>query len=330
MISRRQVVLGLGAVALAKPLSPFAQQSTKVWRIGVLSGVRPTLSSSNIYVDAFTQGMRELGYIEGKNLIIERRYYEGKYERAPDLAAELLQRKVDVFVMSSTPVAQAVQRATRTTPIVFVNVADPVGSGLAASLARPGGSATGLSLAIIDVSPKHIELLRIIVPRLSRVALLVNAGNPTNLLILHKLQAVAQTVGMQVLTVDARTPEDIERGFTTMKRERAEAVIVVSDSWYQVQRKQISDLALRNRLPSMFSAREYVEVGGLIGYGSDYRDAWRHAATHVDKILKGAKPGDLPIEQPTLFKFQINRKTAKALGLTIPQELLLRADEVID
>ncbi len=333
MTSRREFLIasGAGLCPLAAPLASFAQQESKVRRIGFLAvRSRSTPSNPDVFYNAFTQGMRELGYVEGKNLLIEWRFADGKYERLPGLAAELVRMQVEIIATHSPPATQALQRATSTIPIVFVAVNDPVGSGVVANLARPGGNVTGLSLMAVDVSPKHLELLKTMMPRLSRVAVLVNFGNAGHPAILKSVQAAAQQVGIKVLPVDARAPDEIERGFATMTRERAEAVIVAGDAFFVGQQRQIAELAVKNRMPSMFSYREGVEAGGLMSYGQDLADFYRRAATYVDKILKGAKPGELPIEQPTRIHLAINRKTATALGLTIPQELLLRADEVIE
>jgi putative ABC transport system substrate-binding protein len=281
-----------------------AQEQGKVRRIGFLAPLsRSTPSHPDVFYDAFVQGMRELGYVEGKNLVI---------------------------VTHSTPATQALQRATSTVPIVFAVAFNPVGSGFAASLARPGGNITGLSVIDVDPSPKRLELLKTMLPALSRVAVLVNPGSSVHPAIVKSVQAAGQHAGIKVLPVDARTPEEIERGFATMSQERAEGVIIADDAFFRGQRQQIADLTVKNRMPAITPWREYVAAGGLMSYGQNIADSFRRAATYVDKILKGAKPGELPIEQPTRIHLAINRKTAKALGLTIPQELLLRADEVIE
>ena len=330
MITRRRVVIALGAGALA-PLASFAQQQDKVRRIGFLGArSRSTPSNPDVYYDAFTRGMRELGYIEGKNLVIEWRFADGKYERLPGLAAELVQMKVEVIMTHSTPATQALQRATSAIPIVFVAVSDPIGSGIAVSLARPGGNITGLTNILSELSAKHIELLKIILPKLSRVAVFVNPDNPSHPAVLKSIQAAARQVGIKVLPLDVHTPEEIERGFATMKRERAEALINASDPFLSLQKQRITELALKNRIPSISSTREDVQAGGLMSYGTSFIGLYRRAATFVDKILKGTKPAELPIEQPTRFEMLINRKTANALGLKINNELLLRADEVIE
>jgi putative tryptophan/tyrosine transport system substrate-binding protein len=330
-IARRRLLIALGAGALAAPLSAFAQQPGKVRRIGFLGArSRSTQSNPDVYYDAFVQGMRELGYVEGKNLVIEWRFADGKYERLPGLAAELVRLKPEVIVTHSTPATKALQQATSTIPIVTAAVGDPVGSSMAASLAHPGGNITGLSTIATDVSTKHLELLKTMVPVLSRTAVLVNPGNSSHPANLKSVQATALQLGVKVLSVDARTPEEIERGFAAMKRERADAIIILTDPFFSGQRRQVTELAARNRLPSMFEFREDVAAGGLMSYGPNLTDQYRRVATYVDKILKGAKPGDLPIEQPTTIHLAINRKTAKALGLSISEQLLLRADEVVE
>jgi putative ABC transport system substrate-binding protein len=331
MTTRRDCLTALGAAALSMPLASLAQQQEKIRRIGFL-GVRSRSTPSNpdVYYDAFIEGMRELGYIEGKNLTIEWRFADGKFERLPGLAGELVRMKLEAIVTHTTPSTEALQRATSAIPIVMTSIADPVASGFAASLARPGGNITGLSIITIDLSPKYLELLKIMMPALSRAAVLVNPGNSTHPATLKSIQAAAQQRGVKVLPVEARTAEEIERGFAAMRRERVDAVIIPGDGFFIGQRRQITELAVRNRLPSMCAFREFVEAGGLMSYGQNITDFYRRAATYVDKILKGAKPGELPIEQPLKIHLAINRKTANALGLTIPQELLLRADEVIE
>ena len=327
MISRRKLLVA----GMCLPAWTTLAQQPKVHRIGFLAArLRSTPSNPDVLYDAFVQGLRELGYVEGKNLLIEWRFADGKYERLPGLAAELVQMKVEIIMSHTTPGTQALQRVTKSIPIVMTSVNDPLGSGFVASLARPGGNITGLSLMVLDSSPKQLELLKIMIPRLSRVAVLLNPGTSSHPQILKNIQAAAQQVGIKVLPVEARTAEEIERGFALMRRERAGAVIVAADSFFLWRRQQISELAVTNRMPSMFPNREEVQAGGLMSYGQSLTDFYRRAATYVDKILKGAKPADLPIEQPTKIHLAINRKTATALGLKIPQELLLRADEVIE
>jgi putative ABC transport system substrate-binding protein len=275
--------------------------------------------------------MRVLGYVEGKNLLIEWRSAEGNNERLPGLAAELVNLKVDVIVTAGGPPAtSAAQKATTIIPIVMGNMGDPVGSGFVKSLARPGGNITGLSNLGSDIGPKHLEMLLSMVPKLSSVAILVNPTNSGHATILENVRAAAQKNGVKVLSVEARTPQEIENAFSTITKERAGAVIVANDSVFIAQRRQTADLATKNRLPSVQLSREYPEAGGLMSYGPIIGDNYRRAATYVDKILKGAKPADLPVEQPTKFEMVINGKTAKALGLKIPQSLLISADKVIE
>lgn len=316
----------LCGVALAAPLASLAQQQSKVWRIGFLAS---DSSSTRVY-EGFRQGMRELGYVEGKNFIIQWRFADGKYERLPNLAADLVRLNVDVIVAGTTLSVQAVHQATATIPIVMVAVPDPVGEGFAKSLSRPGGNITGLSNIVTEVSAKHLELLRAAVPKLSRVAVLINPLNPSDSLILEQIAGAAYSTGVKVFAIEASTAQQIEAGFGVMTRARVGALIVAADSYFDVQREQIAKLAVKNRLPTIFSNRELTEAGGLMSYGQDLAEHYRRAATYVDKILTGAKPGDLPVEQPTVLELVINRKTAKALGLTIPQELVLRADKVIE
>ena len=328
---RRQVVFALAAGVLTAPLAPFAQQPAKVWRIGFLAvRSRSTPLNPDLDYDAFIQGMRQLGYFERKNLLIEWRYADGKYERFPGMAADLVRMNVEVIVTEGTPATQAAQRATRTIPIVTAVVGNPVGGGFAASLGRPGGNITGLSSISVDLSPKHVELLKTMVPKLFRVAVVTNPGASHHPALLKNLQAAAQQVGIKILPLEARTAEDIERVFATATRERAEAVIIASDAFFSGQLRQIAALAVKHRLPSIYTLPEYAEAGGLMSYGQDLIEYFRHTATYVDKILKGAKPADLPIEQPTKLELVVNLKIAKALGLTIPQSILMRANRVIE
>jgi putative ABC transport system substrate-binding protein len=330
MNNRRRLLVALGAGALGAPLACFAQQPGKVWRVGFLSArSRPVSLDSDEY-GGFPQGMRELGYVEGKNLLIEWRYAEGKYERLPELLAELVRLKVDAIVAPGSPVISAAQKVTTTVPIVVVNAQDPVGSGLIKSLAHPGGNITGLSSLAVDISPKHLEMLLGMVPKLTHVAVLVNFDNPSHPVTLKNVQAAAQKANVKVLPVEARTTPEIEKAFSAMAREKAGAVIVARDALFLQQARQIAELAAKHRLPTISGIREHIEAGGLMTYGPNSTDSFRRAATYVDKILKGAKPGDLPVEQPTKFDLFINRKTAKALGLTIPQSLLIIADKVIE
>ena len=328
MNTRRRIVFALGG-ALAAPLASFAQQKpAKVARIGFLGA--PSASGFASFVEALRAGLRDLGYVEGKNIIIEYRWAEGKYERLPGLAAELVGLKVDVIVAVGTPAIQAVQKATTTIPIVMVATADPVGSGFVASLSRPGRNITGLSNIAGDVSVKYLELLRVALPKLSRVTVLMNPDHPLHPDMLKNIQATAKTTGVNVLPVQASTADKIEAALGAITRERTGALIVLPDPFFYTQARRIAELAAQNRLPTMFWTRDLVEAGGLMSYGQNMGEHYQRAATYVDKILKGVKPADLPVEQPTKLELVINRKTAKALGLTIPQELLLRADKVIE
>jgi putative ABC transport system substrate-binding protein len=274
--------------------------------------------------------MAEFGYVEGKNVVIEWRFADGAYDRLPALAADLVRLNVDVIVAPSSSAIRAAQQATTTIPIVFLSTGDPVGSGFVASLARPGGNITGLSNTNLDVSAKLLELLMAMAPKLSRVAVLGNPGSSTHSAILKSVQDAARLrAGVRVLSVEARTREEIERGFVRMTQDRADGVMVAADAFLNEQSLHIAPLALKHRLPSISQPRVYAEAGGLMSYGPNTADSYRHAATYVDKILKGAKPADLPVEQPTKFELAVNLKTAKALGLKIPESIRIRADEVI-
>ena len=331
MNTRRKLLLALVAGALAAPLGALAQQQGKIRRIGFLAArSRSILANPDVYYEAFEQGLRELGYVEGKNIAIEWRFADGNIERLPGLAAELVRMKVEIIVTHGTVATQTAQRATGTIPIVFAAATEPVGSGFAKTLTRPGGNTTGLALIATDVSPKHLELLRLMIPKLSRVAFLMNPDTSSHAPILKSVQAAAQSIGVKVLPVNARNADEFERGFDLMARERSNAVIIPPDTFYIGLRRELATLALKKRMPTMFSFREQVMAGGLMSYGQNLTDHYRRAATYVDKILKGAKPGELPIDQPDKIHLAINRKTAKTLGIAIPQEILLRADEVIE
>jgi putative ABC transport system substrate-binding protein len=313
----------------AAPLVAEAQQSGNVPRVGFLYfGSRQSALETGRY-DAFVKGMRELGYVQGKTVIFEERFADSKSELLPDLVTELLRLKMDIIVATGSPVYNALRRATTTMPIVITVSADPVGEGLAASLARPGGNITGLSDAGSDVFPKQIELLTTCVPKLTRITPLWNSTNSYHPKMMRRIQAVAQEVGLKVTAEEAHTPDDIQRRFVSMARDRTSAVLLLPDTFFVQQLKQISLLTLQHRIPSIAGIRQYAELGGLMTYGQNITDNFRRAATYVDKILKGAKPADLPVEQPTKFELVVNLKTAKALGLTIPQSILVRADEVI-
>jgi putative ABC transport system substrate-binding protein len=300
-----------------------AQKPAKVPRIGVLTG--PTDPG----VEAFRQGLRELGYAEGKNVTIEHRSAEGKFDRLPGLAAELVQLKVDAIVGSSNTAIIALKEATQTIPIVMAIAGDPVGAGFIASLAHPGGNITGLTVIAEQLSGKRLELLKEINPKITRVAVFRSATTPTHAVLWKETQDAATALRIKVFPLDIRGPDDIESGFGMMAREHANAFIVLPEPVSFTKRKQIVDLAAKNRLPAMYPWNEFVDSGGLVAYSPNRDDLWRRAATYVDKILKGAKPADLPVEQPTKFELVINLKAAKQIGLTIPPNVLARADEVI-
>jgi putative ABC transport system substrate-binding protein len=330
MITRRTFLAGTGAMLLAAPLAAEAQQAAKVARIGYLSAA---LAANPHALEPFLQGLRDLGYVEGRNIVIEYRDAEGKLERLPALAAELVALKVDVIVGGlGTPGALAAKQATKTIPIVFAAAADPVGSGLVTSLARPGGNVTGLSSLAPDLVGKCLELLKQAVPGVSRVAALWQpggAGARTEKDMLKEADVAARALGVRLQVVEVRGPADFDRAFSDMTRARAGALAVFGGGMIFRERRRLVDLAAKHRLPAVYFAREFVDAGGLMAYGPDLVDLFRRAAAYVDKILKGAKPGDLPVEQPTKFELVINLKTAKALGLTISQAVLGRADEVI-
>ncbi len=326
-MNRRDAVVALVALGAATASrASLAQPQGKVWRVGILSPTSASLSSPN--TGAFLKGMRDLGYVEGRNLVVERRFADGKLERLPGLAAELVQLKVDVIVTAGSPAISAAQKATTTIPIVMTITGDPVGSGFVKTLARPGGNITGLSNMGGDTGAKLFELLRSAVPKLSRIAMLTPSA--TYGAISKSVQAAAQQAGVKTLVAEASTPQEIGNAFSMMVREKADAVIVGSPSVFAQQHRQIAELALKYRMPSLFQDRVTVENGGLISYGQKFTDFYERSATYVDKIFKGAKPGDLPVEQPVSFELVVNLKTAKALGLTIPQTILVRADEVIE
>jgi len=328
-MDRRDTVLALLALGAA-PFAAEAQPAAKIVRIGFLPF---NLATSPHVLEAFRHGLRDLGYVEGRNVVIEYRDAEGKLERLPALAAELVALKVDVILAPATPTALAAKQATKTIPIVFAVAGDPVGSGLVTSLARPGGNVTGLSVLSTELVGKCLELLTQAVPGVSRVAALWQpgvVGERTEKDVLKAAEVAARALGVRLQFVEARGPADIDRAFSDMTRERAGALTVLGGgSMLFAERRRLVDLAAKHRLPAVYTAREFVDAGGLIAYGPNFADLYRRAATYVDKILKGAKPGDLPIEQPTKFELVINLKTAKSLGLTIPESVRTHADEVI-
>jgi putative ABC transport system substrate-binding protein len=324
----RRAFLAGAATLLAAPLATEAQQAAKVARIGYLS---PNLASSPHLRDAFLQGLRDLGYVEGRNVEIEYRDADGKSERLPAFAAELVSLKVDLIVAAAYQATLAAKNATKTIPIIMVAVADPVRIGLIASLVRPGGNITGLALfAGTEIFGKHLELLKEAVPNLSRVAVLSNPANPMHVFRLRQVEVAGGSLRVQAQILKAQGPEEFDSAFAAMTRERAGALYVVGDPMFVQHRRRLAELAAKSRLPAVYELKDHAEAGGLMVYGPSTLDMFRRAATYVDKILKGAKPGDLPVEQPTKFELVINLKTAKALGLTIPPALLQRADQVIE
>jgi putative ABC transport system substrate-binding protein len=324
-MDRRTFVRAIGAGLAIAPFAARTQQAGTVRRIGVLSPFAPADAAP--WHEAFRQGLRELGWIEGKNIGIEYRYAKAPAD-LPALAAELVRLKVDVIVTSATGTLPA-KEATRTIPIVMASNADPVVMGMVASLARPGGNVTGLSQISSELAGKRLELLKEIVPNLSRVAVMWNPGGRGSTVNWQEVQPPAKSLGLQLYSLETRNPSDFDRAFADASRAHVGALAIMPNPLFAGNLRRLADLAIKSRLPAIFSLREFVDSGGLVAYGPNRTDEFRRAATYVDKILKGAKPADLPVEQPTKFELVINLKTAKALGLTIPQSLLLRADEVI-
>jgi putative ABC transport system substrate-binding protein len=319
------LALILTVILILAPLAE-AQSARQVWRIGYLGTSSPSLEPN--LVNAFRQGLRELGHIEGQDIVIEYRWAEGKYDRFPELAAELVRLKVDVILTAGTPGALAAKQATRTIPIVMAVVADALAYQLVASLAQPGGNVTGLSTLARDLQGKQLEFLKEIVPRLSRIAVLVNPSNPFNDVLGR--EQVQQALRLKLELFEVKAAEEFEAVFAAIARQRPDALFMIADRFLLAHRARIVAFAARQRLPGMYPYKEFVEAGGLVSYAPSYPEMFRRSATYVDKILKGAKPADLPVEQPTKFELIINLKTAKALRLTIPQTLLLRADQVIE
>jgi putative ABC transport system substrate-binding protein len=303
-----------------------AQQPARIFRIGIL--LPASASSYSAWVEAFRQRLRELGYVEGKNILIEYRYTEGKYERLPDLAAELVRLKVDVIVTTGRAVLAA-KKASPTIPIVFAAALDPVGGGLVSSLARPGGNITGLSVMAPDLDGKRLELLKEAFPKVARVAFLWEPGSRGGNLPLTEMEAVAKALGVKLQSLEVRSLDDFDGAFARAKREGAQALITFSRPLVNTQQRQVLDFAAKNRLPAIYHTSEFVEAGGLMSYAPNFTDLFRRAADFVDKILKGTKPAEIPVEQPIKFEFVINLKTAKQIGVTIPPNVLVRADRVI-
>jgi len=327
VIDRRTFLAGTGAVLLATPLAAEAQPRGKVYRIGVLEVV--SVTSNTINLAAFREGLKELGYADGQNFVIEYRSADGRPERFPDLVEELVRLKVDVILTRGTPAALAAKRATTTIPIVMASSGDPLATGLVASLAHPGGNVTGLSALATEIEGKQLELVRGIVPKITRIGFLFNMSNPVRQAESKEAEPLARSAGLQPQLIDLRKAGDLDATLDAAMRQRIGALIVGVDAVTQANREQIAQTLIKRRLPSMSREREFVEAGGLMSYGVHYPDLYRRAGVYVGKILKGAAPADLPVEQPTKLELVINRKTAKALGLTIPPSLLGRADEVI-
>ena len=327
-----RALLTFALVAMAAGLGLFgvanadAQQPASPRRVGVLLG---GISPESKEAQAFRQGLRDAGYTEGRDVVIEWRFANGDYDRIQELAADLVQRKVDVIVVIGTPDAQAAKRATSSIPIVLAIVANPVGSGLVASLAHPGGNVTGLSMMMTELSAKRLQLLKEVIPRLTRIAVLWNPDNPSHPNAVEELKAAAPSLAIELKFVGVRTPEQFDPAFSAASRAHAQALYVLGDPFFFAHRTTLLKLVSKARLPCIYAERNFVDEGGLMSYAPNLADVFRRSTGYVVKILKGAKPGDLPIEQPTKFELVVNLKTAKALGITIPESILLRADEVI-
>jgi putative ABC transport system substrate-binding protein len=326
VIDRRTFLGTSTGVLLAAPLAAKAQPAGKVYRIGMLERTSPGTNAANL--EAFRRGLRELGYVEGKNLVIEYRSADGRDERYAALATELIRLNVDLILTRGAPAALAAKNATATIPVVITGLADPVGQGVVASLAHPGGNITGVSAIVTELYAKRVELLRELLPRAARIAALLNFGTPALPPAWKEIDAAARSFGLQPQLLDVRKPEALGSAFDGAIRQRADALVVGLDTLTQANQRPIVDLAAKHRLPAVYASMEF--AGGLVIYGVNYPDHYRRAATFADRIFKGTQPGDLPVERPTKFELIINLKTAKALGLTIPPSLLQRADQVIE
>lgn len=320
------------SLAIALAVAPFAgeaQQAVKVARIGFLSPGSPSDSVTLLRLGAFRQGLRELGYVDGQNIAIEFRWADGKYERLPGLAAELVRLRVDIIVTYAPPAIQAAKNATATIPIVMAGIIDPVATGFVASLSRPGGNITGLSMMAPELAGKQLELVKEVLPGVKRVALLGNPLNAGTAPQVQLAQEAARALGLQLQSLEARDPDEIDRAFATMSKEQAGAVIVLTDALLVAHATRIADLAAKHRVPAVYSVTDYIEVGGLMSYGGSVHERYRRTAVFVDRILRGAKPADLPVEQPTRFELIVNLRTARGLSITIPPSVLARADRVV-
>jgi putative ABC transport system substrate-binding protein len=324
---RREFIAALGGAAVAWPLAARAQE-VKVPRIGFLGNSTAALETN--LIRPFRDGLRALGYEEDRNIVIEYRWAEGNYERFPSLVAELLASKVDVLVTAGTPASLAIKRATTSVPVVMIAVGDPVGTGLVPSLAQPGGNLTGLSSIAPDLEGKRLELLREVLPKLSHVGMFINSVNPFHTTSLRQARAAAQALRIMLQVLDVRASQDLDGAFAAILKERPQALLILADRVFLHNRARMMDFATKQRLPNVNAYHELVEAGGLMSFGPSYEEMHRRAATFVDKILKGAKPADLPIEQPTKFTLVLNVKSAKAIGIDLPPILLARADEVIE
>jgi putative ABC transport system substrate-binding protein len=331
MNNRREMIIALGACALTTPLASLAQLQAKIWRVGYLTSRSRQSELEFVTYQRLLPSMRDLGYVEGKNLIIESRFADGKAERLPALAVELVGLPVDVIVANGTPATRAAQQATKTIPIVMIGAGDPIGSGFIATLARPGGNITGLTNMSVELGAKRLELLVGTVPKITRIAVLLNSSNPTRGPNFEAVQNAGRKLRVPVVPLEVGTLEDIELAFSTMMKQRGIALVLQSDQLFSQHRSQIVALAAKAKIPAIYGTVDLVEAGGLMSYGmrSDNSDNSHRVATYVDKILKGAKPADIPVEQPTRFELAINMKTAKALGIKIPNSILVRAETVI-
>ena len=329
MNSRRQFLFALAACSLAAPLVSFAQQQGKVWRVGILTPFSNGGAEAGLF-ESFRQGMRKLGYEAGRNITYDERWAEGKLERVPGLAAELVGNKPDILFVSGTPAVLAAKKATPIIPIVMTNVGDPVGNGLVASLARPGGNVTGNTSIVGEMAGKRLELLKQAVPRLSRVAVLGTPDDPIFAVQLQNARTMARALKIEVFPVEIRAVSELDRAFETIVKRHADGILRTGDPLIGPGRQRTSELAMQHKLPTMVTRVDEVEAGLLMSYGPDRIELFRQAATYVDKILKGTKPADLPVEQPTKFEMVVNLKTAKALGIKIPDVIMLRTDKVIE
>jgi putative tryptophan/tyrosine transport system substrate-binding protein len=327
-VRRRDFIRAVASSAVAWPLGALGQQTSKVWRVGMLETTSATLNAVN--VDAFRRGLRQLGYVEGQNLIIEYRSGEGRIDRFPELAAEMVRLKVDIIVTRGTPAALAAKNATATIPIVMAAIGEPLGTGIVLSLAQPGGNVTDLSAFVNELAAKRIEIMREIVPKILRMAMIDNMGNASVPPQWDEIKRATLAFGIQPQLYDVRRPEDIGPAFDAAIAQQVDALTVGNDSVFIASRLRVVELAAKHRLPAIYATREFVDAGGLLSYAANYPDLYRRSTSYIDKIFKGAKPGELPVEQPTKLELIINIKTAKALGLDVPFHIQQRADEMIE